>query len=83
MTVSSVSLGHTATNPRVGDDESLLTFSDLGAPEHVPDGLTHEIKGIANRLTFESRLCTRELRILSERIVVFIYLTTQTTSSTP
>ena len=79
--VNSVSFGHTATNPGVGDGESLSTRSDPRAPDRLRDRLDHETREIVNRLTFESRFDARELRIVSERMNVGVYLTTQTRSS--
>jgi hypothetical protein len=81
--VSSVSFGHTATNPEVGGRESSPASSDHKVSNHLRDGLAHETRGIANRLTFESRFDARELRIRSEGVLAFAYLTTQTRSSTP
>ena len=81
--VNSVSFGHAVTNPGVGEGESLPTSGDLRVPDHLLDRLAHETREIANRLTFESRLDARELRIPSERVDVGGYLTTRTRSSTP
>ena len=81
--VSSVSFGHAATNPGVGGSESPPASGDPKVSNHLRDGLVHETRGIANRLTFESRVDARELRIESEGIFVFMYLSTQTKSSTP
>ena len=81
--VSSVSFGHVATNPEIVGGESSPTSSDPKVSNHLRDGLAHETRGIANRLTLEFRFDARELRIESEGISVVIYLTTQTKSSTP
>ena len=83
IAVSSVSFGHKATNPEDGGSESSPASSDPKVSNHLRDGLAHESRGIANRLTFESRLDARELRIESEGIFAFLCLGTQTKSSTP
>jgi hypothetical protein len=81
--VSSVSFGHAAAKPGVGDGESPPTSSDSRVSDHLRDGSAQETRGIANRLTFESQFDARELRIPSKRAEVSAYLTTQTRSSTP
>jgi hypothetical protein len=80
--VNSVSHGHAATTPEVGGNESPLTSSDPKVSNRLRDGLALKTRGVANRLTFEPRSDARELKILSAKIFVFIYLTTQS-SSTP
>jgi hypothetical protein len=82
--VSSVSFGHAATNPKVGDrdGESPPASSDPGVLDHSRDGLAHETRGIANRLTFEFRFDARELRIPSEGVGGGVYPTGQIRSST-
>ena len=81
--VSSVSLGHAVTNPEGQGGESSPASGDPRVPDHLLDGLTHETRGIANRLIFRSRFDTREMKILSEGVGVGAYLTTKTRSSTP
>jgi hypothetical protein len=84
MMVSSVSLGHAATNPEVRGNESPPASGDPKVLNHLLDGLTHKVQGIANRLIFESRFDAKELGIPSGGIFVLTYSTTQTTrSSTP
>jgi hypothetical protein len=48
---------------------------------HIRGGSAHETKGIANRLTFESRFDARELKFSSEGVGVGVYQTMQTKSS--
>ena len=80
MTVSSVSLGHAATNPEAGDSQSPLSPQDPRALNRLRDGLTHETRGIANRLTFESRQNGRDPRNSSGDTLTLPAM--QTTSST-
>ena len=80
MTVSSASLGHAATNPEVGGSRSSFSPHDPTVLDYSRDGLGHRVRGIANRLTFESRLDARDLRNPAENIAPRVTL--QATSST-
>ena len=78
--MSSVSLGHAATNPEDRGSVIVITLRSRGVRDHLRDGSGHRVRGITSRLIFESRFDARDSRNPWE--IRGLVIVTQTISST-